>query len=949
MAHDHSRQVFHPFPLAQLAAALAIGILAGTAFAIPLSIHISLSALTTCLAAVAFLTNRIVLSTALATVLALMLGSTLVSVEKNRVPANQLKRLLDGNEGNAMAVGEPLELTGVLVREPEVAPGRWYLEMRVESIRSRAGEREVSGVVMMLVPVVGARTRDELAELDLRYGARIKVMTSLERSDSFRNPGVSTFTEYLDQKGYDATAFIKSPLLIERLENTRVFLPLAWLYQWRRSLQQQIDSRFSGETAGILNATLLGNRYGLPRATAERFREGGTFHVLVISGLHITFLGGMVFVVARRFTKHKGAQFLVSVAILWAYTLAVGGELSVVRAALMFTFVILAPLLSRRANSLSALGGAAIALLVWRPTDLLDPSFQLTFVSVLAIVVLAWPLIQKASAIGLWKPTRDTPYPPAVAPWLRTACESLFWSEREWKRELGRASYSCKLFKSPWAQTLERVYLQAVLRYIFAATVVSVSVQLALLPLLVLYFHRLSFASLVLNVGVSLMMAAVALSAGLALLLVQFSAALAAPFISLTNALNWLMVHSVDPFARLGMASIRLPEYTGWASSAYALYYIPLIALIVLLARWQPLRLPGLDARPSRFFASALRTLRLTEADSQIKTAHDARVPPGYAKVSTNPRNVFVIALAAQLAAAAVIVFHPFSEMPSEAKLRVDFLDVGQGDSALVTFPDNTTLLIDGGGTPGLFAQRDEDGGDTFERDSRSIGEAVVSEYLWWRGLDHVDYLLASHTDADHIDGLNDIVRNFAVRAVLVARTPSPDAEYSKLAGTSEASNVPIYTIGAGDVLQIGSVETSVLWPIAGRSSDAPSTNNDSILLRIKFGDRTILFTGDVEAAGENALVKMQLRQGLESLRADVIKVAHHGSKTSSTADFIRATEARLAIIPVGQTSMFGHPHPEVVTRWKASGAQVLTTGEQGTITVRTDGRELYVETFIKP
>ena len=520
-------------------------------------------------------------------------------------------------------------------------------------------------------------------------------MTSLDRSDSFRNPGVSTFTEYLDRKGYDATAFLKSPLLIERLENTPVFLPMVWLSEWRRRMQEQIDLHFSAETAGILNASLLGNRYGLPRSTAERFRDGGTFHVLVISGLHITFIGGLVFLLARRLTRNRELQFLVSVTIVWAYSLAVGGESSVVRAALMFTFVLLAPLLSRRAHSLGALGGAAIALLVWRPSDLMDPSFQLTFVSVLAIVVLAWPIIQKSAAIGSWRPTRDTPYPPSVAPWIRTTCECLFWSEREWKRELERASYSCKLFKSPVARTLERFHLQALLRYIFAAIVVSVSVQLALLPLLVVYFHRLSLASLILNIGVSVMMAAVVAAAALTLLLAQINVALAAPFLSLTHAVSWLMVHSVDPFARLGLSSIRLPEYTGWASCVYGLYYAPLIALTVLIARWQPLKL---------------------------------RASQRLAKLPRARRNVWRVVLPVQLIAVAVIVFHPFSALPADGRLRIDFLDVGQGDSALVTFPDNTTLLIDGGGTPGFLKPR-----AMTKRVKRSKEIAAALVKLWFR------------------------------------------------------------------------------------------------------------------------------------------------------------------------------------------------------------------------
>ena len=155
MAHSRSRLVFHPFPLAQLAAALAFGILGGSAFAIPLSILIPLSGLVTCLAAGAFLTNRLGLATALVTLLALALGATMMITEKKNVPTNQLKWLLE--ERHEIAVGEPVELTGVLVRDPEVAPGRWYLELRTESVRAREKEKKVSGLVMMLVPVASRK------------------------------------------------------------------------------------------------------------------------------------------------------------------------------------------------------------------------------------------------------------------------------------------------------------------------------------------------------------------------------------------------------------------------------------------------------------------------------------------------------------------------------------------------------------------------------------------------------------------------------------------------------------------------------------------------------------------------------------------------------------------------------------------------------------------------
>src|SRR6185436_18385704 len=250
------------------------------------------------------------------------------------------------------------------------------------------------------------------------------------------NPGALPFTEYLEREGYDASGVIKSPLLIERLDDARVFLPLAWLYEWRESLQRRIHALFSPETAGILDAALLGNHHNISLGAAERFRAGGTFHVLVISGMQIAFIGGLILLIVRWFTKRRILQVVVAATFLWGYTIAVGADTSVVRSAFMFTFVLLAPLVSRRGNSLNNLGGAALALLVWRPKDLFDPSFQLTFLSVLTIVTIAVPLISRLREVGAWRPTNETPYPPAVSNWFRAFSEALFWSEREWRTEM---------------------------------------------------------------------------------------------------------------------------------------------------------------------------------------------------------------------------------------------------------------------------------------------------------------------------------------------------------------------------------------------------------------------------------------------------------------------------------------------------------------------------------
>ncbi|HKG98910.1 MAG TPA: DNA internalization-related competence protein ComEC/Rec2, partial [Pyrinomonadaceae bacterium] len=442
-----------------------------------------------------------------------------------------------------------------------------------------------------------------------------------------------------------------------------------------------------------------------------------------------------------------------------------------------------------------------------------------------------------------------------------------------------------RLFKTKLAGQLERYHVQPCLRYVFGAVLVSASVQIVLLPQMIVYFHRLSLASLILNIIVSGLLAALVFVALVALVISQGSAAASAPLFKLADAINWLTVHSVDPFSNFGVASLRLPEYSGRPALVYAVYYLPLLLLVNALWHWRPLASPaGANCNLHRFVL---------------------------------PVSVVQILLLA------VLILHPLSSGGAEGKLRVDFLDVGQGDSALVTMPDGTTLLVDGGG-------------NTTDA-SRRIGETVVSEYLWWRGLSEIDYVVATHADADHIDGLNDVLKNFSVTSVLLGPTPADDPEFAKFADTMRNTKTHVETIQEGDTIRFGEAEVSVLWPPAGGDT---STNNDSVVLRIQLGEHSILLTGDIEKAAEQSL-------SASPLQADVVKVPHHGSKTSSTNSFVFATHPTFAIISVGRQSMFGHPHKEVVDRWQANGATVLTTGNCGTITVVTDGKDLTLKTFV--
>ena len=751
------RPNFSAHPLVALAASFAAGVLLVRLTHASLAVCLVPAALAAAAAAFAVLKKNCAHATLLVAAAFVCAGALLASAEERS--ENALTRLRNLYERGAVAPGEPVELTGVLERAPEVAPDGLLLALRVEVLRYKADERACAGRVELFAPVGDARAAREYEALELRRGARVRVMTALARAEKFRNPGVEGLGEFLERRDLDGRGTIKSPLLVERLDDERVFLPLVWLDEWRAGLIRRIDATFSRDAAGVLKAALVGDRYGLSRETAERFRDGGTFHILVISGLHVGFVGAIVWAAARRFTRRRLWQWAAATAFVWAYAVGVGAQVSVVRASLMFTAAAGAVALGRRSSPLNATGGAAVALLVFRPASLFDPSFQLTFLSVCSIVAVAAPLLSNLQAVGSWRPTRATPYPPACPRWFRALGEALYWRERAWRRESERATHSYRLFKTPWAARLECWRVQRVLRFAFAAVLVSVVVQLTLLPLLVSYFHRLSLASPLMNVFVCALMVVLAFAALAALALSSLSAALAAPLARLAGAAAALMIHSVDPLARAHVASARLPEYTGAASAVYFLYFLPLVFLVCALLRWRPLAAPprakaegggraGGRERIAGDGDGAARTLLgLTKKGLLLDSAESV-----WLLDSIKGRRLLRLAAFAFAGLVLVIVAHPLSAGRADGRLRVDFLDVGQGDSALVTMPDGTTLLVDGGGRPDLRRRRGvEDDGEEFEPDARPVGDAVVSEYLWWRGLSRVDYVLATHADADNI------------------------------------------------------------------------------------------------------------------------------------------------------------------------------------------------------
>lgn len=890
-----SRPTFNRQPLLLLAVCFAIGILIGKFVAVSLLVAAGGVVFCTVAAFIFKKNDPATLFLAAAFVFAGVFAFQAEVLRNNR--ADRVKVLYDNG---TFISGSPAEVEGVLAGRPEPSFEGEFLILRSEKLRYRGNEHNVSGNVRVFVPAPPSlNIRSEMS--DLKYGSRVRIACNLDREDEFLNPGVQPRREILDRQNVDATCSLKSAMLVEHLADESVFMPLAWVYDQRATLIDDLNKGLSKPAAGVMIASLLGDKYFLDKQTADLFREGGTFHILVISGLHITFIGGLLLLFLRRITRNRWIQFAVTCGALWAYTLAVGADVPVVRASIMFTIILLGYAIYRQGNLLNSLGLCALLLLAWRPSQFFDPSFQLTFVSVGAIIVIAYPLIEHLRKIGSWTPTTSEPFPPNVPKFLFRFCETIYWRQDKWNIESKRNLWTAKLIKSLYLSKRIGEFGQRILRYLFEGILVSLIVQITMLPLTVVYFHRVSVASVLLNLWVGIFIAIESFAAVAAALLSRVSEIFAYPVFAIADAVNWVMLLLPKLLSGLSGMSFRLPAYSGDGRIFYILFFVPVVICAIAFTKWKPFSIK----RPAKFWTK------------QILPATGITL----------------------LLLIAIVIVHPFSAPRADGRLHIDFLDVGQGDSAIVTFPNGETLLIDGGGRFDYREKRDETE-EPFEPDTRGIGEAVVSEVLWTKGYSKIDHILATHADADHIKGLGDVATNFNIGSAFVGRTPISDPDYFEFAAVLQKRKIPLQTVSRGEILKFGDVTVEVLYPFASDDLDAASDNNNSVVLRIVYGSRVFLLTGDVEQKAERDL----LANG--TLRADVVKVAHHGSRTSSMQTFIDATGATYAVISVGQNSQFGHPHAEVVSRWQQSGASVFTTGENGMISFSTDGKDLVVSSF---
>ncbi len=748
---------------------------------------------------------------------------------------------------------ETVLLDGCVTNPPVFSPGREQFTLQ-------------------LAPKAAARVSVTLKRgqnLGLDYGQKVEAATKIRSPRNYQNPDAFDYVGYLAAQHIYWNGSVATPADIRVLPGRCGSRAVGWLYGVRTWALERLAKLYPDDqhTSGLLQATLIGETSGVERRWTNDFRATGTYHALVISGLHISVVALTLLFVFRLLFLPRVPALCIAAVVCWFYAFLAGFNSPAVRAAAGFTLFLGASAFFRRTRALNLLAVIGLIYLAFDPDQLFDPSFQLSFLSVAIIAVFALPLMERLThplraSVRLFDQVRYDPQ-------LETRAA-------QWRVELRLLAETLRVWTGfSQAVTQQMVSKGALIAaFVADAVIVSACIQFGLALPMVSYFHRLSVTGISANVIVIPLLLAV---------------------------------------VPLGFAAIL----TGWH---------PLAWLTKLLLQWSEFVATWhVHFEPAWRIAALPLWIAIGFSVSLVLLAISLR--RGSRRIWTSA------ALACSLALFLIICWQPWTPLIRPHSLELTAIDVSQGDSLLVVFPDGQTMLVDAGGFPGMERMA--------RKPQLDIGEDVVSPYLWSRRFHRIDYAVLTHGHSDHMGGLAAILDNFHPRALWIGAEPETK-EWKTIEQHAAADRVHIMALSrATPPVTIGGAQVRILAPAADYVPGNLPHNNDSLVLEIVYGHRSILLTGDAERPVEDDMIASgQLRP------VTLLKVGHHGSRTSSSEEFLDQVNPRFALISDGYKNQFHHPNPDVLKRLAEHHSRVFRTDQQGLITFRTDGEKVDIATF---
>jgi len=695
----------------------------------------------------------------------------------------------------------------------------------------------------------------------LPYGTRIEITGKVRRPHNFRNPGSFDDVHYLARQRVYWMVSADAGTVRKLAGSCGDWFP-RFLFAIRSASLDRLDRLYADDpyANGMMQAILIGATAKLDRMWTEDYRSTGVFHALVISGGHVAVIAGVILLFLRAMGAPPTFGLIITLLVAWLYAGITGWQAPVLRSAAGMTLFGIGRFFYRDGRLLNVLAAVALIFVIADPEQLLDASFQLSFLSVALIGAFVVPALDATSGP------------------LRRGLEDLNDLRRDIRLEPKTAQFRIELrlltealrLVSHAPEPAARLFVSGAARfclYFWEILVTSFFIQIGLALLMVVYFHRISISGLSAN-------------------------AIVVPVLSAVVPLGFLAIafqsHAVAVLCAWLLSVAR------WTVGFHA--------------RWEPgWRIPAPPLWLASLFVIALIVAALRGSATRYRAAAWA---------------LAVIALVA-------ILVHPFAPSIEKGRLEFTAIDVGQGDSLFLALPDGKTILIDAGGIPSFNRPR---------KSAIDIGEDVVSPYLWSRSIKHLDIVAMTHAHEDHMGGMSAVLRNFRPRELWVGATPE-SPEWTTVRDAAARLGITIRPMRQSERFLFGGAAIQILAPDTSYVPGRAPANDDSLVMRVDFGATSFLLTGDMEKR-----IEEQLFYAGRLRHADVLKVGHHGSRTSSTPDLLDTVRPAFGVISDGFENGYGHPHPTTLRALADRHITVYRTDIQGLVRIVSDGKRIQID-----
>lgn len=729
--------------------------------------------------------------------------------------------------------------------------------------------------------------KNKLKNNILKFGDVVEIIGQFERASSKRNYKGFDYKKYLKSKKIYGTVQLENYKIIS---SNNINITSKIINNVQNSMKYNMKSILGKEESALCIGILLGDREEISEKTEDEFKRSNLTHLLAVSGSHITYIvTGLAIILAKtskRFTKIFTLFFLLFFMALTGFTA------SVVRACIMGMIILISNLIYAKPDTLNNLGISSFIILLINPYMIADIGFILSFGGTIGIVLLSskitnlmYKIVEKLTnnKMIITDKEYNTENNGEVC-----ALGKEFYLNRKKEHSNKENKDRDKTKKESDREAKKENIKQRIVKYTINSFSITLSANLIIIPIMAYVFSTFSFTFWISNILAAPIMEVTTILGFIVYFISIF-------FIPVAKFLGIILNLFLDIMLKIAEISSFIPGSCIYIKTPFIIeciiYYFILFIIFNI-----------------RYIKIIIKRY-IRKKTKQYKISNNYFLSFEFIKDKYKYTIIFIIILSI-IATIVINVINPY-------KLQIFFIDVGQGDSTLIITPAHKNILIDGGGN---------------EFGSFDVGENTLLPYLLDRRITTLDYILISHFDSDHVKGLFAVMQNLKVKNIIISKQGENSENFKDFFKLIQNKNVNIIVAEKGEIIKIDKYSYfEILFPEANLIKEN-ILNNNSIVTNFHCMGFSMLFTGDIEEIAEKRIC--ELYKNTNKLNATILKVPHHGSKTSSTSEFLETVKPKIVLIGVGENNKFGHPNMEVIERLRKYTSLIYRTDECGEVEI---------------